>query len=180
METKSSEIDVLQPRRRYYREKDDVETCPECGTGLKKERCILLISAKSDTDQGEFSSNLPGGHFCKNCPVVVFDTDSVIFAAELGLRGNSNVKCSVVGLIDLESIPMDKRHLEIGSDDNPVPLVEFLPDLNSGSSSVIKKTRGNSFSANLNSPSKRRNKKAGRNDPCPCGSGIKYKKCCGK
>ena len=23
-------------------------------------------------------------------------------------------------------------------------------------------------------------KKAGRNDPCPCGSGIKHKKCCGK
>ena len=23
-------------------------------------------------------------------------------------------------------------------------------------------------------------KKAGRNDPCPCGSGRKYKKCCGK
>lgn len=22
--------------------------------------------------------------------------------------------------------------------------------------------------------------KAGRNDPCPCGSGSKYKKCCGK
>jgi uncharacterized protein YecA (UPF0149 family) len=20
----------------------------------------------------------------------------------------------------------------------------------------------------------------GRNDPCPCGSGLKYKKCCGK
>lgn len=23
-------------------------------------------------------------------------------------------------------------------------------------------------------------KKVGRNDPCPCGSGNKYKKCCGK
>lgn len=23
-------------------------------------------------------------------------------------------------------------------------------------------------------------KQAGRNDPCPCGSGKKYKKCCGK
>lgn len=23
-------------------------------------------------------------------------------------------------------------------------------------------------------------KKAGRNEPCPCGSGNKYKKCCGK
>ncbi|MGO5066606.1 MULTISPECIES: YecA family protein [unclassified Clostridium] len=26
----------------------------------------------------------------------------------------------------------------------------------------------------------RHSKKVGRNDPCPCGSGIKYKKCCGK
>jgi hypothetical protein len=25
-----------------------------------------------------------------------------------------------------------------------------------------------------------RNNKIGRNEPCPCGSGIKYKKCCGK
>ena len=25
-----------------------------------------------------------------------------------------------------------------------------------------------------------KNKKPGRNDPCPCGSGLKYKKCCGK
>jgi len=26
----------------------------------------------------------------------------------------------------------------------------------------------------------RREKKIGRNDPCPCGSGKKYKKCCGR
>ena len=29
-------------------------------------------------------------------------------------------------------------------------------------------------------PVKRTEKKVGRNDPCPCGSGQKYKKCCGK
>jgi preprotein translocase subunit SecA len=29
-------------------------------------------------------------------------------------------------------------------------------------------------------PFKRTDKKIGRNDPCPCGSGKKYKKCCGK
>ena len=29
-------------------------------------------------------------------------------------------------------------------------------------------------------PVKRENKKVGRNDPCPCGSGKKYKKCCGR
>ncbi len=27
---------------------------------------------------------------------------------------------------------------------------------------------------------KRQGKKVGRNDPCPCGSGKKYKKCCGR
>ena len=26
----------------------------------------------------------------------------------------------------------------------------------------------------------RKEKKVGRNDPCPCGSGKKYKKCCGR
>jgi SEC-C motif-containing protein len=26
----------------------------------------------------------------------------------------------------------------------------------------------------------RREAKAGRNDPCPCGSGLKYKRCCGR
>ncbi len=29
-------------------------------------------------------------------------------------------------------------------------------------------------------PQQRQQKKTGRNDPCPCGSGKKYKKCCGK
>jgi preprotein translocase subunit SecA len=29
-------------------------------------------------------------------------------------------------------------------------------------------------------PQKREGKKVGRNDPCPCGSGKKYKKCCGQ
>jgi preprotein translocase subunit SecA len=27
---------------------------------------------------------------------------------------------------------------------------------------------------------KRKGQKVGRNDPCPCGSGKKYKKCCGR
>jgi hypothetical protein len=29
-------------------------------------------------------------------------------------------------------------------------------------------------------PIVRKNTKVGRNDPCPCGSGLKYKKCCGR
>ncbi len=32
----------------------------------------------------------------------------------------------------------------------------------------------------LRRPQRRQNVKVGRNQPCPCGSGKKFKKCCGK
>ena len=34
--------------------------------------------------------------------------------------------------------------------------------------------------AKLTELNSRFEEKVGRNDPCPCGSGLKYKKCCGK
>lgn len=103
---------------------------------------------------------MTGSHFCTNCPVVVFDNEKVEQAASLGMKGDKNLKHLIAGIVDLNSIPKEKRHLEIGIDKNPVPLIHFLPDLNT--SSVMKE------------------KKVRRNEPCPCGSGKKYKKCCGR
>jgi len=94
------------------------------------------------------------------CPVVVFDIDKIEQAVKAGIRGDKNLSYPVKGIIDLNSIPKEKKHLEIGTDENPIPLVYFLPNLNT---STVTKA-----------------KKAGRNEPCPCGSGKKYKKCCGK
>jgi preprotein translocase subunit SecA len=48
------------------------------------------------------------------------------------------------------------------------------PDVNGEDNDKPSKT--NSFSTSNH----RDLKKIGRNDPCPCGSGKKYKKCCGK
>jgi len=42
---------------------------------------------------------------------------------------------------------------------------------------VTEGRENNNFDQNSSSPV---NKKVGRNDPCPCGSGKKYKRCCGK
>jgi len=36
-----------------------------------------------------------------------------------------------MGIVDLDSIPEEKKHLQLGIDENPIPLVEFLPDLDS-------------------------------------------------
>jgi len=66
----------------------------------------------------------------------------------------------VVGIVNLDAIPKDKKHIEIGCDENPTPLVRFLPDLNSKTVTAGKKPQ--------------------RNDHCLCGSGEKYKNCCGK
>jgi len=153
-------IDLSIRRRRYYSDECETTICPECNSKLTEEGCTIILAVKSDTDEGEFMTNLTGSHFCANCPVVVFDNEKVEQAAKLGIKGDENLKYLIAGIVDLNSIPKEKRHLEIGIDENPVPLVHFLQDLNT---STITK-----------------DKKVGRNELCPCGSGMKYKKCCGR
>ncbi|MBO4799909.1 MAG: SEC-C domain-containing protein, partial [Lachnospiraceae bacterium] len=45
---------------------------------------------------------------------------------------------------------------------------------------VAKVTGTNQDDSAVKAPKRREDKKVGRNDPCPCGSGKKYKHCCGK
>ena len=45
---------------------------------------------------------------------------------------------------------------------------------------VAKVTGNNKDDSAVKAPVKRKSAKIGRNDPCPCGSGLKYKQCCGK
>jgi len=122
-------IDLSKPRRRYYGNKGTLTICPECGCKLIEENCTILICAKSDSDEGEFMTNLSGSHFCNKCPVVVFDVDKVERATKLGVKGDMNLRYFIGGIVDLDSIPDENKHLEIGCVENPAPLVRFLPDL---------------------------------------------------
>lgn len=153
-----NKFDLSIRRRRYYSADCGLTSCPECGLPLIEDSCTVIIVAKSDTDEGEFMSNMTGSHFCESCPVVVFDSDKVEQATRLGIRGETNLRYLIGGIVDFNAIPQEKRHLEIGIENNPVPLVHFLSDLNK--TTIVNK------------------KKVGRNEPCPCGSGKKYKKCC--
>ena len=47
------------------------------------------------------------------------------------------------------------------------------------SSQKLQLSRGGGEQPTAGKTVKREGKKVGRNDPCPCGSGKKYKKCCG-
>jgi hypothetical protein len=154
-----NKFDLSIRRRSYFSDNCGLSACPECELPLIEDSCTVVIAAKSDTDEVELMSNMAGSHFCKSCRVVVFDSDKVDEATRLGIRGDKNLRYMVRGIVNFNAIPQKKRHLEIGTDYNPVPLVHFLPDLDK--STVVKK------------------KKIGRNEPCSCGSGKKYKKCCG-
>ncbi|MDO8953217.1 MAG: SEC-C metal-binding domain-containing protein [Draconibacterium sp.] len=159
MKNTSKNIDLSTPRRKYLSKEFGLSICPECGSGLTEEYSSILLRVKSDSDEGEFMTSLSGSHFCNNCPVVVFDSDKVELAARVGIRGDQNLRYAIAGLIDLDAIPKDKKHLAVGCDENPIPLVQFLPDLNSKTVTTAKKPE--------------------RNDPCLCGSGKKYKNCFG-
>ncbi len=156
---KSKNIDLSVPRRSYYGDDCGLSVCPECGAPLIDEGCTILLWAKSEGDEGEFITSLSGSHFCTNCPAVVFDNNIVEQGALAGMKDHRNLRYAIRGIVDMEAIPKEKREMQIGIDENPIPLVKFLPDLKK-------------------KPTSKSDKKPGRNDPCPCGSGKKYKKCC--
>ena len=152
-------VDLSLHRRKYYSNDIGLTNCPECGAKLKQKDCTIILVVKSDSDEGEFLTNLSGSHFCVNCPVVVFDNKKIEQAALAGIGNNEDFQYLIEGIVDLEAIPKEKRHMEIGTEENPTPLVSFLPDKNT--KTIIA------------------DKKPSRNERCPCGSGKKYKKCCG-
>lgn len=57
---------------------------------------------------------------------------------------------------------------------------EWLYELPQWENIFSEEKRKELYKEQKNSGTIRKEKKVGRNDPCPCGSGKKYKKCCGK
>jgi hypothetical protein len=152
-----NKFDLSIPRRHYYSKDYGLANCPECGLPLVENNCTVMLSAKSDIDEGGFMTNMTGSHFCDLCPVVVLDSQQLEKALELNLKG-INAYYSVPGIVNMDAIPKEKNNHTLGTDENPIPLVEFLPNMSERFKS---------------------HKKVGRNEPCPCGSGKKHKKCCG-
>lgn len=152
-------IDLSIERRHYYDDEISGSNCPECDRVLIARNAAVMLYVISKNDEAPFITNAVGSSFCDDCPVVVFDRELVLQAATLGIRGEVE-GYGVAGIIDLDAVPKEKAHLELGADDNPIPLVGFLPDKKQQPVIV--------------------GEKIGRNAPCPCGSGKKYKRCCAK
>ena len=74
-----------------------------------------------------------------------------------------NIRKSIqTGEIDIEDLCRQILAMELPSEALRFDLLKQLADIKSSA------------------PKSKKQKKVGRNDPCPCGSGKKYKRCCGK
>ena len=89
-----------------------------------------------------------------------------------------------------EWLGLEVRATERGAEEDDVGTVEFIATYKEDGVrhehheiSLFKKENGRWYYADGKMPApetvKRDSAKVGRNDPCPCGSGKKYKKCCG-
>lgn len=70
---------------------------------------------------------------------------------------------------------MDFSQIETHKYVNPYPPDLFIPEMADLYGNVPKKLRGKKVEAVRDSKA---DPKIGRNELCPCGSGLKYKKCC--
>ena len=150
------------PRRMYWStEVGGTSTCPECRGRLDQEMHSYVLGVQQDGKTSVSVVGNDGGHFCRNCPVVVLDQHEFSEFSRLAVRNVNGGQFAVLGLVDLDAVPEEKRNRRFAEPDNPIPLVKFT-----------------NLSDSRNSPAASPRRRVSGNDYCPCGSGKKFKKCC--
>ena len=96
---------------------------------------------------------------------------------------NAYAQRDPVAMYRLEGGDMFDAMIDDIKEDTVRGILSVMPRTASTERKEVVKVTGvgeNARSKPSTSPVRRTEKKVGRNDPCPCGSGKKYKKCCGR
>ena len=145
----------------------DTRSCPRCNANLKREYHSYMVAIDEEGEREAVMMGHSEGLFCPKCPTMVLDpqvveemiSDHVEYQTSKTDKHIESLKYAIVGIVDLDAVPEEKRDIPFG-DDNPVPLI------------------GLERVSNRNRSQRQFESKVSRNDPCLCGSGKKYKKCC--
>lgn len=114
------------PRRRYWStEIGGHVSCPECRGRLRSDSHTYLMGVRRGGETQLLMAGNDAGYFCAKCPVVVLDKSVFEEFAALAMRSSRNVEFAVLGIVDLDAVPKDKRHLPFDEVTNPVPVVKF-------------------------------------------------------
>jgi len=118
--------DASIPREMFWSNKiPDSGLCPTCNAKLEKEYHTYLVLSRKGEDCKSFIAGNDAGKFCPNCDVVVLNWNMFAGNISYATRHSSSFEFTVVGIVDLDAIPDDKKGTPIGGDANPIPLVKF-------------------------------------------------------
>jgi hypothetical protein len=143
------------PRRMFWSDKlVNKKKCPLCRSTLENEYHHYIMAIRSGNETTTFSAGNDSGAFCPQCPVVVLDRKGfervvggvVEESPDWGISGA--VSFVVIGIADMDAVPEDKHHLPLGGDDNPIPLVKFIQEIDTASKSETLRHEGKRLSGN--------------------------------
>jgi hypothetical protein len=135
-------FDASIPRKMFWSDKlVNKKKCPLCHSTLENEYHHYIIAIRRGEDITTLGGGNEYGAFCSECPVVVLERKGferfiegvVEESPDLGISGA--VTFVVLGIVDIDAVPEDKRHLPLGGDDNPIPLVQFLQEIDTANRS---------------------------------------------
>jgi hypothetical protein len=148
-------FDASIPRKMFWSDKlVNKKKCPLCRSALENEYHHYIIAIRRGEEITTFGVGNDYGAFCSECPVVVLDRkdfEGVVGGIvkenqDLGISGAVNFV--VLGIVNTDAVPEDKRHLPMGGDDNPIPLVQFLHEIDTASKSEARRHEGKRLSGN--------------------------------
>lgn len=115
------------PRKMHW--SDEVgghASCPTCGSLLESEHHTYVMVTRRNGDMDFHMVGNTAGHFCTKCPIVVLDRDEFENFVAIVARKTNGVDYVVMGIVDLDAVPEDKRSMPFDDNTNPVPLVQFI------------------------------------------------------
>jgi len=135
-------FDASVPRKMFWSDKlVNKKKCPLCHSTLENEYQDYIIAIRRGEDITTLGAGNEYGAFCSECPVVVLDRKGFerfiggIVKESPNLEISGAVSFVVLGIVNMDAVPEDKRHLPLGGDDNPIPLVQFLHEIDTANRS---------------------------------------------
>jgi hypothetical protein len=148
-------FDAAIPRRMFWSDSlVNKKRCPLCHSTLENEYHHYIMVIRSGKETTAVGAANDYGAFCPECPVVVLDKNGFERLARESVEKNPDWKMPgdlsfiVIGIVNLNAVPEDKRHLPLGGDDNPIPIVEFLREIDTASQSDAPLHKGKRLSGN--------------------------------
>jgi hypothetical protein len=148
-------FDASIPRKMFWSDKlVNRKKCPLCHSALENEYHTYGMAAVSGMETTTFITGNDSGSFCPKCPVVVLDRKGFeqvmedIAEERPGWGMSGALRYIVIGLVDTEAVPEDKRHLPPGDEDNPIQVVEFLQEIDTANRNEGMRHAGKRLSGN--------------------------------